>query len=64
MLTEDVNEEEEIPVKKRRKCQLNKRSPVNDSRGKHTISVFKYISFTTKQFMGVFYVTDKVNSIF
>ena len=51
MLTED--EEEEVPVKKRRDGELNKGFPANDKRGTHIRNVLEFLSYY-KKFMGVF----------
>ena len=64
VLTEDEDEEEEVPVKEKWKSQLNKGSPANDRRSAYIIKVFKFICLTTKQFIGVFEITDKINYIF
>ena len=62
MLTED--EEEEVPISKKGKSQLNKGYPANDRRGTHTINVFEFLCLITKQFIGVFQVIKKATIIF
>ena len=39
MLNEDEDEEEEVPVKERKKSQLKKGYPANDRRGTHITKI-------------------------
>ena len=47
-VTEDENKEEEVPVKKTMKRQLNEGSPANDRRCSHITNAFEFICFIAK----------------
>ena len=47
MVTEDKDEEKEIPVNKKRKSKLDKGSPATDIRGRHITKVFEFFSYYT-----------------